>query len=105
MKQVYITMQQIKALSPCADQRRAVYNLFGKKRRMLVTEQRAVALASRFNFNWLAVNTLFGSARQAYDAATAPALRARDAARAAAQQAYAAAVAGAWARCYRLQRR
>jgi len=95
MKQVYITLQQIKALHPCADQMRAVYNLFGKKRRMLVTEQRAVALASRFKFHWLAAQTLFGSARRAYDAALTPARLAYDATTASAQQAFDAATASA----------
>ena len=107
MKTVYISYQSIKDLHPCADQLRAARKLFGKRKRMAVTVQRAVDLSSQFNFGWLARNTLTAPAlqaysaamvpaQQAYDAATAQAWQAYNAARAQARQAYDAARAQAW---------
>ena len=78
MKPVYISYASIKALHPCADQLRKVRRLFGKRKRMAVTIKRAVALASRFSFTWLAMKTLKAQARQTYNAA----------------------IAQAWAQCY-----
>ena len=54
MKTVYISYANIKALHPCAGELRKVRRLFGKRKRMIVTVKRAVALASRFDFGWLA---------------------------------------------------
>ena len=116
MKTIYISYANIKALHPCAGELRKVRRLFGKRKRMVVTAKLAVALASRFNFGWLARKTLKAQAWQAFDAAMAPAWRAYkvasaqaydvamgqiyDAAMAPARQAYNAAKAQAWARCY-----
>ena len=116
MKPVYISYETIEALHPCADQLREVRKLFGKRKRMAVTVKRAVALASRFNFDWLAnhalsrpakaaYNAAKAPARAAYDAATAPAGAAYHAATAPAGATYRAAIAQAWARCYIKQQR
>src|SRR3990167_3591619 len=78
MKQVYITLQQIKALNPCATALREVRTLFGKRTRLLVTERRAVALAQQFDFYWLGQRTLSDTARKAYDEALAPTRKAYD---------------------------
>ena len=118
----YSTYQQIKALHPCSDQLRKAHRLFGKRKRMRVTVDRAIALACEFDFEWLAERTLTGAARQAYEQARAavwqvykqaeaPARQAYERVRAAAWQAheqaiaaarksYEQAVAAAWARCY-----
>ena len=102
MKPVYISLQQIKALNPCADQFHAARRFFGKRKRVAVSVKVAVVLAQRFDFNWLAQRTLTRQSRQAYNAATAPAQQAYEAATARAQalQVYDAAMAQAWARCY-----
>ena len=100
MKPVYISLQQIKALNPCADQFHAARRFFGKRKRVAVSVRLAVSLASKFDFQWLAQKTLTEPAQQAYDAARAPTWQAYNAARAQAQQAYDAATAQAWAKAY-----
>ena len=107
----YITLQQIKRHNPCASEFRKVKRFFGKRKRIVVTVRRAVAVADQFNFDWLAEKLLSApadkayddaraAARKAYDDATVPARKAYDDATAAAWKAYADARAAAFARAY-----
>src|SRR3990167_2858016 len=92
----YITLQQIKRHNPCASEFRKVKRFFGKRKRIVVTVRRAVAVADQFNFYWLAEKLLSAPADKAYDDATVPARKAYDDATAAAWKAYADATAAAW---------
>src|SRR3990172_6805688 len=96
MNPIYITLQQIEALNPCATVLREVRTLFGKRTRLLVTERRAVALAQQFDFYWLGQRTLSDTPQKAYNEARAAAQKAYNEARAAAWQAYNKALAPAW---------
>ena len=97
----YITLEQIKRHHPCASEFRRVKRFFGKRKRIVVTVRRAVAVADQFNFDWLAEHLLTTvPARQAYADATAPARQAYNDASATADKAYADAKAAAFARAY-----
>src|SRR3990167_8893235 len=87
----YITLEQIKAHQPCAEQFRAARRLFGKRKQIAVTVEAAVAVSDKFDFHWLAVNLLT-------PAALAEFLRVTAAARAE----YERAMAAAWAKYQRV---
>ena len=73
----YITLEQIKRHHPCASEFRRVKCFFGKRKRIVVTVRRAVAVADQFNFDWLAEHLLTTvPARQAYYDVTAAASKA-----------------------------
>src|SRR3990167_5315207 len=91
----YITLQQIKRHNPCASEFRKVKRFFGKRKRIVVTVRRAVAVADQFNFDWLAEKLLSAPARRAYADAAVPARRAYAEAMAPARKAYADARASA----------
>ena len=69
----YITLQQIKRHNPCASEFRKVKRFFGKRKRIVVTVRRAVAVADQFNFDWLAEKLLSAPAGKAYADARAAA--------------------------------
>ena len=103
----YITLEQIEQHNPCASEFRKVKRFFGKRKRIVVTVRRAVAVADQFNFDWLAEKLLSAPARRpyadaavparrAYAEAMAPAYKAYDDAMAAAYKAYDDAMAAAW---------
>ena len=69
----YITLEQIKQHDPCASEFRKVKRFFGKRKRIAVTVRRAVAVANRFDFDWLAHHLLAAPARKAYADAKAAA--------------------------------
>src|SRR3990167_6446838 len=96
----YITLKQIEAHQPCANQFRAARRLFGKQKRILVTVDAAVAVADRFDFDWLAENLLTPAAQKAYGEAAASAWKAYGEAAASAWKAYGEAAASAFARAY-----
>jgi hypothetical protein len=69
-KLVHITLKQIEALQPCDSQMRDVRQFFGARKRVRVTVAAAVAVAQRFNFEWLAETTLRGGGRRSFKAFT-----------------------------------
>ena len=85
----YITLEQIEQHNPCASEFRKVKRFFGKRKRIVVTVRRALAVAHQFKFNWLAEHLLTVPARKAYNDA-----------RVVARRAYADATAAAFARAY-----
>ena len=54
----YITLKQIAAHNPCADQYRTARRLFGKRKRIAVTVAPAVKVAPLFDWHWLALRLL-----------------------------------------------
>jgi len=111
----YITLKQIKAHSPCADQFRKVRRFFGKRTRIAVTVKAAVAVADRFDFNWLAFWVLTPTARAEYgrlaeaalaeyERVRAPAWAEYERGRAPAQAEYERVKAAAFARAYQRMR-
>ena len=70
----YITLEQIKAHQPCAVQFRVARRLFGKRTRIAVTVEAAVAVADKFDFHWLAEKLLAPAAWAKYERVRAAAL-------------------------------
>src|SRR3990167_6285967 len=93
----YITLKQIKAHQPCADEFRAACRLFGKRKRIAVTVKAAVAVADKFDFKWLALKLLTLMAWAEYQRAIAPAGAEYERARAAAWAEFERDTAPAWA--------
>ena len=94
-KLVHIALKQIRALHPCEDALRDVRRFFGARKRVQVTVKAAVAVAQRFNFEWLAETTLRGDARRSFKAFTEGAFGAHYTAAITAWRAFAAVKASA----------
>src|SRR5574341_269324 len=91
----YITVNQIKALNPCADQFCRFKRFMGKRQRIAVSVKAAIAVADQFDFDWLANRLLTAAARKAYNEAIAAARKAYSEAKAPAWKAYSEAIAPA----------
>src|SRR3990167_8527092 len=98
----YITLEQIKAHQPCAEQFRAARRLFGKRKQIAVTVEAAVAVADKFDFHWLAVNLLPPAALAEFLRVTAAARAEYQRATAAARAEYERAMAAARAKYQRV---
>src|SRR3990167_8680413 len=93
----HITLKQIKAHQPCADEFRAACRLFGKRKRIAVTVEAAVAVAGQFDFAWLAQRLLTPAALAEYQRVEALAWAEYQRVEAAALAEYQRAMAAAWA--------
>ena len=81
-----ITVEQLEKLNACTDQIALFKKHFGNS--VIVTVNRAIAVASLFDWDWAADIFLSATAPTAYDEARAPALKAYNEARAPALKAY-----------------